>query len=161
MMDNRAEGSCAARVVPRGARAPKAAPTTKAPTLRLFSLPYRKSWGSNSIPVRNRWTSSSSTMQKKYPLKTNLWDRLESVRRAVMVACLTVAVLAASEHHGQVTFGTLPVPGATVTITQGDKKFVAITDPKGAYAFPDLPDGTWNVRVEMLCFSTINSDVVI
>ncbi len=77
------------------------------------------------------------------------------------MACLTVAVLAASEHHGQVTFGTLPVPGATVTITQGDKKFVAITDPKGAYAFPDLPDGTWNVRVEMLCFSTINSDVVI
>ena len=28
----------------------------------------------------------------------------------------------ASEYHGQVTFGGLPVPGATITATQGDQK---------------------------------------
>ncbi len=83
------------------------------------------------------------------------------LRRIIAVSCLAVAVLAASEHHGQVTFGTLPVPGATVTVTQGDKKFVAITDPKGAYSFPDLADGAWKIQVEMLCFSTINADVII
>jgi hypothetical protein len=68
---------------------------------------------------------------------------------------------AASEHHGQVTFGGLPVPGATVAATQGDRKFVTITDQQGLYSFPDLPDGTWTIAVEMQCFSTIKQDVVV
>jgi len=58
-----------------------------------------------------------------------------------------------------VTFGAVPVPGATVTATQGDKKFVAITDEMGAYSFPDLPDGMWSVEVEMLGFSGLKGDI--
>ncbi len=81
--------------------------------------------------------------------------------RYVAIACLAAFGLAASEHHGQVDFGGLPVPGATVTATQGDKKFVAITDQQGFYSFPDLPDGTWTIEVEMLGFSTIKQDVAI
>jgi len=75
------------------------------------------------------------------------------------VACMAVFGLAASEHHGLVKFGSRPVPGATVTATQGDKKLVTVTDQKGAYAFPDLEDGVWKMQVEMLGFSTATNDV--
>src|ERR1035441_7405267 len=78
--------------------------------------------------------------------------------------CWTIAwaacmLLPASEHHGVVKFGGLAVPGATVTATQGDKKQVAITDPRGVYTFPDLADGVWNLQVEMLCFATLKNEV--
>lgn len=62
------------------------------------------------------------------------------------------ALVWAAEHHGKVTSGGFPVPGATVTATQGDKKLVAITDELGIYSFPDLSDGSWTLKVEMLCF---------
>jgi hypothetical protein len=74
---------------------------------------------------------------------------------------LAPSQLAAAEHHGQVNFGGLPVPGATVTAVQGDKKLVTITDQQGAYSFPDLPDGAWAIRVEMLCFATVERDITI
>src|SRR6516225_6932477 len=60
-----------------------------------------------------------------------------------------VSLLPAAERHGQVKFGGLPLPGATVTAQQGDKKITAITDPGGHYSFPDLPDGAWTIQVEM------------
>jgi trimeric autotransporter adhesin len=68
---------------------------------------------------------------------------------------------AASEYHGQVTFGGLPVPGATVTATRADKKFVTITDQNGLFSFQDLPDGTWTVEVEMQGFTTLKQDLLI
>jgi hypothetical protein len=67
----------------------------------------------------------------------------------------------AAEHHGQVNFNGLPVPGATVTATGGDKEFVAVTDQQGAYSFPDLADGVWTIQVEMLCFATIKREVAV
>src|ERR1022692_5021582 len=76
-----------------------------------------------------------------------------------ILAWLAVFGLAAAEHHGAVTFGGLPVPGATVTATQGDKKLVAVTDPQGVYSFPDLADGVWTIQVEMLCFATLKQEV--
>src|SRR5262249_51164622 len=68
-------------------------------------------------------------------------------------ACLAVTALFGSEHHGVVKSGGLPIPGATITATQGDKKHVTTTDDNGAYAFPELADGVWTVQVEMLGFS--------
>ena len=68
---------------------------------------------------------------------------------------------AASEHRGQVNFGGLPVPGATVTATQGDKQFTAITDERGVYVFPNLDDGEWTFRVEMRGFAIETRQVVI
>jgi hypothetical protein len=82
------------------------------------------------------------------------------IRIGVLAAAISFA-LSASEHHGQVRFGGLPVPGATVTATQGDQKQVAITDQQGLYAFSDLADGVWNFQVEMLCFETIQKEVAI
>src|ERR1035438_2479886 len=78
-----------------------------------------------------------------------------------MIAWAATTLLPASEHHGVVKFGGLAVPGATVTATQGDKKLVAITDPRGVYTFADLPDGVWNLQVEMLCFATLKNEVAI
>ena len=60
-----------------------------------------------------------------------------------------------------VKFAGLPVPGATITATMGDKKMVAVTDPQGQYSFADLADGVWNLQVEMLCFSTLKMEVAV
>jgi hypothetical protein len=68
-------------------------------------------------------------------------------------------LLLLADHQGQVLFGGVPVPGATVTATQADKKFVVITDLQGAYSFPDLADGPFTVQVEMLGFSTVKQEV--
>src|SRR5712691_7913461 len=78
-----------------------------------------------------------------------------------MAAWAAVAGLAAAEHRGQVRFGGLPVPGATVTATQNDKRLGAITDQQGAYAFTALPDGVWTIQVDMLCFSAVKQEVAV
>src|SRR5258706_10979459 len=70
-------------------------------------------------------------------------------------------VFAASEHHGQVNFGGLPVPGATVTATQGDKRLTAITDQQGVYTFTDIADGIWTMQVEMLGFATQTQEITV
>ena len=67
----------------------------------------------------------------------------------------------ASEYHGTVSFNGLPVPGATVTVTQGGKKFVTVTDTQGFYSFPTLADGVANIDVEMTGFSPIKQEVTV
>ena len=67
----------------------------------------------------------------------------------------------ASEYHGQVTFGGLPVPGATIKAKRDNQTLVAISDQQGSYSFADLTDGTWKIEVEMQCFSTIEQTVTI
>ena len=81
--------------------------------------------------------------------------------RSLVAVGLVVFNLLASEQHGEVTFGGLPVPGATVTAAQGDKTFTAVTDAEGAYTFPDLADGVWTIQVEMLGFSTVKGDITV
>src|ERR1700719_2548556 len=79
-----------------------------------------------------------------------------------VVMCLIIPRLAlASEYHGRVTFGGLPVPGATVTVTQGSQKIVAVSDQQGSYSFADLADGSWKIQVEMQCFLTIEQTITI
>jgi hypothetical protein len=68
---------------------------------------------------------------------------------------------AASEHHGQVTVGTVPIPGATVTASQADKRVVTTTDQEGVYKFADLADGAWTLKVEMIGFTPISQDVTV
>ena len=80
------------------------------------------------------------------------------------IAWLSIAGLAmASEYHGQVTFGGLPVPGTTVkvTATQGNKTAVAITDEQGVYTFPDLADGKWTIEIEMTGFAPVKQEVTV
>lgn len=67
----------------------------------------------------------------------------------------------AAAVHGQVVFNGQPVPGATVTATQGDKKVVVATDVSGNYWFADLADGAWSISVDMLCFEPVKQDVAV
>jgi len=85
------------------------------------------------------------------------WHRESFLVCAIL--CVLGSPLFASEHHGQVTFNGLPVPGVTVTVSQGDKSFVAITDQQGVYSFPDLTDGAWKVAVAMSGFASVNQDI--
>jgi len=88
-------------------------------------------------------------------------SRILTYLRYCILAGSVLLSVAAAEHHGQVKFSGLPVPGATITAVQGDKKLVAITDPQGDYSFPNLADGVWTVQVEMLCFAPQKEDVAV
>jgi trimeric autotransporter adhesin len=89
--------------------------------------------------------------------------------RRFVATCLILAalvggahhVLAAPEHSGQVTFGGLPVPGATVTASAGDRQLITATDEQGVFKFSDVADGLWTIRVEMLGFATVSREVTI
>jgi hypothetical protein len=77
----------------------------------------------------------------------------------LLIACIAVTGLMAAEHHGQVMSGGMPVPGATVTATMGDKKQVTTTDEQGVYSFPDLEDGNWSLTIDMLGFTKITTEI--
>src|SRR5579872_2877354 len=85
--------------------------------------------------------------------------RMYMIFGRLMVVLLATAALFASEHRGVVLSGGIPVPGATVTASQGDKKLVTTTDDNGAYGFANLPDGVWTITVEMLGFAKFSEDV--
>jgi hypothetical protein len=74
---------------------------------------------------------------------------------------LSAASVFASAFHGAVTYGGLPLPGATVIATQDGKKFTTVTDQGGLYHFDDLPDGAWTIQVDMQCFEPIKSQVTV
>src|SRR5262245_56530276 len=80
---------------------------------------------------------------------------------ALLLAGAGTAPLAASQHVGQVTFNGLPVPGATVTASQGERKIATTTDQQGIYRFVDLTDGSWSISVQMLGFAQLTRDVVV
>ena len=46
-----------------------------------------------------------------------------------------------------------------MTATKDGKKVVAVTDAGGVYIFPDLEDGVWNIKVEMLAFTPATKDI--
>lgn len=83
-----------------------------------------------------------------------------TILRLVLVLLLP-AVLWASPYGGQVTFGGLAVPGATVSLSQGSKTLSTTTDELGRYSFPDVPDGTWTIQIEMRGFAGIRETVTI
>ena len=81
-----------------------------------------------------------------------------SVRRCFALV-LAASGLPASEYHGAVKAGNLPLPGATVTATQGETKLVTTTDERGAFHFAELADGVWIIEVGMLGFDKISHEV--
>lgn len=84
-----------------------------------------------------------------------------ALARAISLAAAFHAALIAADHRGEVEFGGLPLPGATVTIARDGQKFAATTDQQGMYAFPDLADGAWKIQIEMQCFATLTQDVTV
>ncbi len=78
-----------------------------------------------------------------------------------VLVCLASSSLAASEYHGQINFGKVPVPGASITVTQDAKTFTAVSDPQGFFAFPDLSGGPWTIEIKMSCFATVKQTLSI
>lgn len=72
---------------------------------------------------------------------------------------LAAGALTAAEHRGVVKFGTLPVPGATVTAKQGTTTVTALTDGQGTYVLPDVADAPLSVKVEMRGFAPQEREV--
>src|SRR5947208_9992369 len=68
---------------------------------------------------------------------------------------------AAEDHYGRVTFGAVPVPGASVTATQGDQTRTTVTDVQGVYRLADIAGGPWTLRIEMLGFATLHQQITI
>ena len=76
-----------------------------------------------------------------------------------LLACLAVSALHAAEQHGEVKFGSAPIPGVTVIATRGDQRLATISDLQGKYSFPDLAEGVWTIEVEMPGFETVKREV--
>ncbi len=80
----------------------------------------------------------------------------------MLAGCMMACTAAfASESKGVVTLNGLPVPGVTVTATQGTEKVQVVTGPGGGYVFADLADGKWTVTVDMLCFKPMTQEVTV
>ena len=71
------------------------------------------------------------------------------------------AIAWAAPYRGVVTFGGLPLPGATVTAAQGTTTVTAVSDETGAFAFDDLADGKWTIKITMQCFEPVRAEVTI
>jgi hypothetical protein len=70
-------------------------------------------------------------------------------------------IVAAVDYYGQVIFGRVPVPGATVTATQGDMHLTTSTDEQGIFRLTAIADGPWNIRIEMRGFADLTREVTI
>ncbi|MES2393545.1 MAG: carboxypeptidase regulatory-like domain-containing protein [Acidobacteriota bacterium] len=77
-------------------------------------------------------------------------------------ACLCGASVArAAQFQGQVTFNGMPLPGATITATQGSKTVTLSADENGYYTFADLADGSWKIEISMQGFTKLEQTMVI
>ena len=87
---------------------------------------------------------------------------IKGVRCVCFIAALAISTLAeAAEYRGQVLFNGLPVPGATITATQGGRKVLSTSDQQGIFQFPDLANGNWSIEISMQCFATVTREIVI
>jgi hypothetical protein len=76
------------------------------------------------------------------------------------VLCVLIGSLAsANAQTGVVRANGVPVPGATVKATSGDKTLVTITDEQGQYKLDGVTDGAWVFEVEMFRFETARKEV--
>ena len=80
---------------------------------------------------------------------------------AIVVAGLPASASAAADYYGQVAFGGVPVPGASVTATQGDLQLTTSTDEQGIFRIAEIADGVWIIRVEMRGFANLTREITI
>lgn len=84
--------------------------------------------------------------------------------RLPLILAFAGSLVATSEHRGQVRFGEVPVPGASVQATQGGKKIQVMTDAEGRYVLADLDlsgRGKWTIEVRMPGFETERREVTV
>jgi len=86
--------------------------------------------------------------------------------RIVFLACVLAILLArvvalAAGYAGRVMFGEVPVPGASVTATKGDRHVTTVTDERGVFTLADLDEGVWAIKVEMPTFAPVTREITI
>lgn len=74
----------------------------------------------------------------------------------LLIAALSPALEA---QTGFVKSAGQPLPGATVTASQGDVKVTTTTDPGGHYKLPPLAKGIWTIEVSMFGFEPARKQV--
>jgi hypothetical protein len=81
----------------------------------------------------------------------------------ITCVCLVLAAqtLRAAEYHGRVRYGGVPVPGATVTLTQGSTELTTVTDSQGVYEFPSIAEGSWKISIELRGFAPTRGSVTV
>lgn len=79
----------------------------------------------------------------------------------VVAALAVVLPAAAAEHHGRVVVNGVPLPGVTVTATQGSQHLSATTDTQGLYQFASLGAGEWTLHVEMQGFRAADTTITV
>ena len=80
---------------------------------------------------------------------------------ALVILVSAHRLFAGGEHSGQVMVGGVPVPGATVTATAGEKTLVTATDDQGIFRLPDATVGNWTLRVQMLGFEPLEREITV
>src|SRR5205823_8303235 len=91
-------------------------------------------------------------------------EGLDGLARALIVSAIAIGFVqsvAAADHVGRVLFGSVTVPGVTVTATQGDERRSTVTDEQGIYRLTNLTDGVWTLELEMLGFETLTAHVAV
>src|ERR1700760_710557 len=87
------------------------------------------------------------------------------LRRGAQRACICLVLAAqtlwAAEYHGRVRYGGVPVPGATVTLTQGLTELTTVTDSQGLYEFTNAAEGSWRISIELRGFAPMRGSVTI
>lgn len=90
--------------------------------------------------------------------RTPAWAAALSL--AAVIAVATTLLHAATDVEGRATFNGTPLPGATVTATQGDAHIVTTTDADGECRL-SLGDGEWTIEIAMRGFASIRRDVAV
>src|SRR5438876_842112 len=77
----------------------------------------------------------------------------------LLIAGVAVFGLTAAEFQGTIQSNGIPLPGASVTASQGERKITTTSDEKGRFVFTDLAEGTWTIAVEMLGFGKVDRSI--
>ncbi|MGH9392616.1 MAG: carboxypeptidase regulatory-like domain-containing protein, partial [Terriglobales bacterium] len=86
--------------------------------------------------------------------------KFETMPRWFILFFLAVAAVAAP-LHGVVRGAGIPLPGATITATQGTATQTAISGDDGGFSFADLAPGLWTLTVTMTGFTPFSQHVTI
>ncbi|MBV8905549.1 MAG: carboxypeptidase regulatory-like domain-containing protein, partial [Acidobacteriia bacterium] len=78
---------------------------------------------------------------------------------SVVIVLLCAASQGLFAQSGFVRSGDQPIPGATLTATQGNQTVSVVTDQDGHYGFTLLAPGKWTVTIEIFGFETLSKDV--
>jgi hypothetical protein len=83
-----------------------------------------------------------------------------TTRRSLIYALsLGFAAMALHAQSGLVKSGNQPIPGATITATEGDSKVVTTTGENGRYTLPPLAKGSWTIEASMTGFTPVRKQV--